>query len=79
MKKVLKKGCFYVPDNSENFNVCLKKIIGGGKVVFGEKSCKEQGNETVYPLNERVNLFIWKVVAFGNHDQLSVDKVEYNS
>ena len=58
----------------------VSKIIGGGgKVVFGEKSCKEQGNETVYPLNERVNLFIWKVVAFGNHDQLSVDKVEYNS
>ena len=39
--------CFYKPENSENL-VSVSKLIGGGaKVVFGEKSCNEQGNGTV--------------------------------
>ena len=71
--------CFYVPENSENLVSVSKLTRGGAKVVFGEKSCIEQGNGTVYPLSERGNLFIWKRIGFGNHKKLSVEKMQNNS
>ena len=71
--------CFYVPENSENLLSVSKLTRGGAKVVFGEKSCIEQGKWTAYPLSERGNLFILKLIGFGNHKKLSVEKVENNS
>ena len=56
-----------------------KPTTGGDKVVFGEKSYIEQGNGSVYPLSERGNLFIWKIIGFGNHKKLIVEKVENKS
>ena len=56
-----------------------KLARGGAKVVFGENSSFEQGNGTVYPLSERGNLFIWKIIGFGNHKKLSVEKMQNNS
>ena len=78
-KKVSMSDCFYVPVNSESLVSVSKLTRGGAYVVFGEKSCNEQGNGTVYPLSERGNLFIWKIIGFGNHKKLSVEKVEINS
>ena len=59
--------CFYVPKNSENFVSVSKLTRGGVRVIFGEKSCIEQGNGTVYPLTERGTFSIWKIIAFENH------------
>ena len=70
--------CFYVPENSEKLVFVSKLTRGGTKVVFGEKSCIEQGNGTVYPLSERGSLFFWKEIGFRNHEKLSVDKVKNN-
>ena len=68
--------CFYVPENL----VSVSKLTrGGAKVVFGEKSYIGQGNGTVYPLSERGNLFIWKIIGFGNHKKLRVEKMLNNS
>ena len=70
---------FYVPENSGNLVSISKLTRGGAKVVFGEKSCIEQGNGTVYPLSERGNPFIWKIIGFRTQEKLSVDKVKINS
>ena len=78
-KKISMNDYFYVPENSENLVSVSKLTRGGVKVVFGEKSCTEQGNGTVYPLSERVNLFIWKMIGFGNHKKLSAEKMQNNS
>ena len=69
--------CFYVPENSERLLSVSKLTRGGAKVVFGEKSCFEQGNGTVYPLGERNNLFIWKIIGFGNHKKLKNRREEF--
>ena len=55
--------CFYVSENLENLGSVSKLTRGGAKVVFGGKSCIEQGNGTVYPHSERGNLFIWKIIG----------------
>ena len=79
LKKVSMSDCFYVPENSESLLSVSKLTRGGAKIVFGEMSCIEQGNGTIYPFSERGNLFIWKIIGFRNHKKLSVDKVGNNS
>ena len=78
-KKISMRYCFYVPENSENLVSVSNLTRGGANVVFREKSCIEPGIGTVYPLSERGNLFIWKIIGFGNHEKLSVEKMENKS
>ena len=58
--------CFY-SENSENLMSVSEPTRGGARVIFGEKSCIEQGIETVYSVCERGNLSIWKIIGYRNH------------